>query len=243
MLTQRRKGAKILITVANHPHHMSETPHTNEQICPSCGSVQRAEARFCDQCGATISSAGIPTLRLVAPPARPLGGLLDAARRLIGGAPTDTPDGSAEIPTMPFAQPPPGVVPIGGWGTIDGYALAVYRALRGIADDDSANLVIEVEYRSRSAEPLRCSPFHWALHDAQGYVYTCATYNGTLLGEHTRRLPDDLVLPDRSLRGWVAFGCPIDAPVSHVRFRESVHARSYLEFALPEPEYRNLARS
>lgn len=221
-------------------------PGSPTPICPRCGSEQRPAARFCDQCGARVSSAGQATQRLGAPGGPKgwreanLGLIGELARRIIGPAQAPRPD---PLPADTLAEPPaalgeapPGAVPVGEWGACGDYTLCVYRALRGVADDRRPAFVVEVGYRG--AKSLPSSQYHWRLCDTQGYFYESGGYNGWFLGEHARRLSDTLVLPERLVRGWVAFVCPLDAPVNLLRFRVSYRSPAIREFALPEPEYR-----
>lgn len=221
------------------------------QLCPRCESAQRAEARFCDQCGAAISSAGLKTQRL-AGAGGPKGwreanlGLLgELAKRIIGpaqaGRPAPLPADAQLDPPAPLMGAPDNAVPVGEWGACGAHQLCVSRAVRGIADDRRPTFVVEVAYRSLRERSEPTSKYHWRLCDSQGYYYESASYNGHFLGEEKRRLVDTAVLPGRVVRGWVAFVCPLDAPLSHLRFQLSYRARELREFALPEPELRDLA--
>ncbi|NJM06797.1 zinc ribbon domain-containing protein [Candidatus Gracilibacteria bacterium] len=244
---------------------------TQSTTCPSCKSAQRLEARFCDQCGIALSSAGLATRRLradegISAPDSAGGAKLPLLARLserlrrrgtpfsrvnMGAKPPlsselTRSDNAARVERLRevacWSEPPPGAIAPSEVGVSAGYAVAVVGALRGINDLGQACAAIEVVYRARTDQPIRCSPFQWLLVDALGYRYDLELYKGAVLGAHERRLLEELLAPDGVLRGWIGFACPLEAPLSYARFQENRLSDLQLLFALPTAEYRDLSR-
>src|SRR5262245_39794388 len=109
--------------------------------CPVCGSEQRSSARFCDQCGAPLSSAGVPT--------SPLSG------------------SSAGVPTSPLNLAISDWVLLNDYAI----RLLSRRMLPLDDQPGTQSICIEVEYHNTSPKPLRYGLSQWTIYDTRGYAY------------------------------------------------------------------------
>ncbi len=119
---------------------------------------------------------------------------------------------------------------INEWFEQDGYRLKLVEIKEeGIAELKAVR--IHVVYENHTDEPLNYVTLQWLVYDKEGYSYK-STITRTFYGDDfVRKLPEGLLSPGKSVRGWVAFELPQNATPDYVQFRKNFMAKSVAEIA------------
>jgi hypothetical protein len=172
--------------------------------CPSCGSEQRTSARFCDQCGAALSSAGVPTSPLM--------------------------QSSAGVPTSPLNTAMSDWVVLGDYAV----RLLGRHAMPLDDQPGTQSVCVEVEYHNQGLQPLPYRLSQWMLYDTRGYAYTFELINRLYQGRELQKLPDGLLAPGKYARGLVAFRTPAGVRFDYLQFRPNATATEAADFPLQD---------